>query len=57
MEPQEKNTEKDHKPVGYGSSIQSSGYGNRNRPQKPIDKTPLPDPLTNEPLKEKKIKD
>lgn len=28
----------DDKPVGYGSSIQSSGNGNKNRPQKQVDK-------------------
>ena len=29
------------KPVGYGSSIQTSGYGNRNRPvEKKSDETP-----------------
>lgn len=30
------------KPVGYGSSIQSSGYGNKNRPQQPVDENRLP---------------
>ncbi|WP_316771520.1 hypothetical protein [Pedobacter frigiditerrae] len=33
----------DDKPVGYGSSIQSSGHGNRSRPKQPTDKIQIPD--------------
>lgn len=39
MEQQEEKAQNDHKPVGYGSSIQSSGFGNKNRPQQPEDKS------------------
>lgn len=38
MEQQGKDTQNNAKPVGYGSSIQSSGYGNKNRPQQPEDR-------------------
>lgn len=32
--------ENESKPVGYGSSIQSDGHGNRTRPQDPDDANP-----------------
>lgn len=38
MEKPNKNTENESKPVGYGSSIQSSGHGNQTRPQDPSEK-------------------
>jgi len=45
MEQQKENEKSDQKPVGYGSTIQSSGYGNRDRPPQPIDQKI---PITNE---------
>ncbi len=33
MAPQENDQQNENKPVGYGSSIQSSGHGNKSRPQ------------------------
>ena len=39
MENSKEKPHTDDKPVGYGSSIQSSGYGSRARPQQIIDGT------------------
>jgi hypothetical protein len=40
MDNQNKNNQKQDKPVGYGSSIQSSGNGNLSRPQNQEDVNP-----------------
>lgn len=41
----------DDKPVGYGSSIQSSGHGNKSRPQQPTNESQMLDQNNNEEAK------